>query len=229
MVRFGELVEARFVRRLNRFAALMEVAGEEKMVHVANSGRMRELLVEGRRMLLKPAPGDHRKTAFDLALVDLGRTLASADARLPNRLVHEALMGGRLPQFLGYDQVFPETTYGDSRLDLALKGAQGTCFVEAKSVTLVVDGVGLFPDASTTRGRKHVESLLDAVISGHRGAAVFVVQRDDAEALAPNDPADPEFGVALRKAVAGGVEVYAYRCAVSMEGITLADPLPVRL
>ncbi len=229
MVRFGELVEARFIRRLNRFAALMDVDGQEKLIHVANSGRMRELLVEGRRMLLKPAPGDHRKTAFDLALVDLGRTLASADARLPNRLVHEALVDGRLPQFAGYDQSYPETTYGDSRLDLALKGAPGTCFIETKSVTLVVDGVGLFPDAPTTRGRKHVEGLLDAVANGHRGAVAFVVQRGDAEALAPNDPADPEFGAALRKAVAGGVEVYAYRCAVSLEGITLADPLPVKL
>ena len=76
----GDLVEGRFKVRLNRFLALVEVNGREAGVHVANSGRMRELLVPGYRVLLKPRPGPHRKTGFDLALVDLGNTLASADA-----------------------------------------------------------------------------------------------------------------------------------------------------
>ena len=44
----SELVDARFIRRLNRFAALVEIDGDEVMVHVANTGRMRELLTPGR-------------------------------------------------------------------------------------------------------------------------------------------------------------------------------------
>ena len=76
------LVEGRFKVRLNRFLALVEVQGREVGVHVANSGRMRELLVPGIRVLIAPRTGAHRKTAYDLALVDLGTTLASADARL---------------------------------------------------------------------------------------------------------------------------------------------------
>ena len=67
-----DLVEGRFVARLNRFAALVDVNGREELVHVANSGRMRELFVPGFRVLLKPRTGEHRKTRFDLALVDLG-------------------------------------------------------------------------------------------------------------------------------------------------------------
>ena len=228
-MRYDRLVEARFLRRLNRFAALVDIRGEERLIHVANSGRMRELLVEGHRVLLKPVAGDHRKTGFDLSLVDLGHTLASADARLPNTLVHEALNEGRLPQFAGYEHVTREVTYGESRLDMALRGPEGTCFVETKSVTLVVDAVGLFPDAPTTRGTKHVGSLLKATREGHRAAVIFVVQRGDAQALAPNDPADPEFGVALRGAVDQGVEVYAYGCRVTMEEIVLDRRLPVRL
>ena len=119
---FQGLVEGRFISRLNRFAGLVNIDGQETLVHVANSGRMRELLVEGNRVLLKPATGDHRKTAFDLALVDLGHTLASADARLPNSLVYEALEEKRLPQFAAYDDILKEVVYGESRLDLALKG-----------------------------------------------------------------------------------------------------------
>ena len=228
-MRFGMLVEARFIRRLNRFAALVETGGEERLVHVANSGRMRELLVEDRRVLLKPAAADHRKTDFDLALVDLGHTLASADARLPNLLVYEALRDQRLPEFVRYDNIRREVTYGESRLDLALAGTEGTCFIETKSVTLVEDGTGLFPDAPTSRGRKHMGSLSKAAALGHRAAVVFVVQREDAEAMAPNDAADPEFGLALRKAVQGGVEVYAYRCRVTLGGVLLAEQIPLRL
>ena len=211
---FGELVEARFIARLNRFAAMVEMDGAEVLVHVANSGRMRELLVEGRRMLLRPVSGDHRKTAFDLALV---------------AQVHQAFESGRLPQFAGYDTLAREVTYGESRLDIAIDGPLGRCYIETKSVTLVENGRGLFPDAPTSRGTKHVGSLSRAADEGHRAAVVFVVQREDVRAFAPNYDADPEFGVALRMAVENGVEVYAYRCGATTEGVELADELPVRL
>ena len=228
-----DLVEGHFLERLNRFAALVEVAGQEVLCHVANSGRMRELLVPGYRVLLKPRSGKHRKTRFDLALVDLGAGLGSAlsstDARLPNTLVAEALDLGSLPQFQGYPRLRREVTFGESRLDLLLEGPKGCCYIETKSVTLVVDGVGLFPDAPTIRGAKHMRSLTRAVAAGHRAAAVFVVQRDDATAFATNDKADPVFGAAFREALAAGVEAFAYSCRVSERSIDLSCRLPIQL
>ena len=229
MVKLGRLVEARFISRLNRFAALVDINGQETLVHVANSGRMKELLVEGRRVYLAPVPGDHRKTAYDLALVDLGHTLASADARLPNKLVHEAQAAGMLACFAGYDGIRLEATYGDSRLDMALSGEGGACLVEVKSVTLVVGGAGIFPDAPTTRGRKHVLTLAEMVKEGYRGAVVFVVQREDAGCVSPNNESDPEFGAALRQAVGLGVEAYAFRCTVSTEEVAISGQIPVVL
>ncbi len=224
------LEEGYFVTRLNRFAALARVSGREEMVHVPNSGRLRELFEPGRRLLLAPAPGEHRKTRYDLALVDLGHTLVSADARLPNSLVAEALQSRSLPVFADYESVRREVTYHDSRLDLALEGATGICYLETKSVTLVEDdGTALFPDAPTTRGVKHLHTLMRAVGEGHRAAAIFVVQREDALSLKPHDSADPEFGRALREARDAGVEILAFSCQVSPEEIRLAAPLPVAL
>ena len=226
----SQLVEARFLKRLNRFAALVDLDGREVMAHVANSGRLGELFQPGRLLLLAPAAGEHRKTRFDLALVDLETTLVSADSRLPNGLVAEALDQGRLAPFTGYPEVRREVTYGQSRLDLALAGPAGRCFLETKSVTLVVaDGVAQFPDAPTLRGVKHLHTLTHAVSEGYRAAALFVVQREDAQSLMPHDTADPEFGAALRAAQAAGVEVYAYRCRVSRQEIALADAIPVLL
>ena len=227
-MRYGRLEEARFIRRLNRFAALVDLDGRATLVHVANSGRMKELLVEGRGVFLKPVTGDHRKTSYDLALVDLGHALASADARLPNHLTYEALTEGRLPQFGEYDTFRKEVVYGESRLDLALEGPGGRCYVETKSVTLVVDDTGIFPDSPTSRGRKHMASLSKAVNEGHRAAVIFVVQRGDAKDFAPNDDADPQFGLALRQAMKDGVEAYTYKCRVTTREISLADRLPMR-
>lgn len=224
------LEEGFFITRLNRFAALVEVWGREEMVHVANSGRLRELLEPGRRLLLAPAPGEHRKTHYDLALVDLGHTLVSADARLPNALVAEALAVGRLEPFADYPEVRREVTYGESRLDLALEGPVGRCYLETKSVTLVEEGgVAMFPDAPTTRGVKHLHTLTQVVAEGHRAGAIFVVQRSDAACLMPHDESDPEFGRALRQAREAGVDILAYRCQVTSEEISLADSIPVRL
>ncbi|MBI4234564.1 MAG: DNA/RNA nuclease SfsA [Chloroflexi bacterium] len=262
------LVKATFLRRLNRFAAEVVLDGQAVPVHVANSGRMHELLQAGHRCYLAPAPaatgrekpGDaqRRKTAYDLALVEVpshperpgglceppgqlrsssgvpedagpGRTLVSADARLPPRLVEEALRRRILLPFAAYADVRREVAWGGSRLDLLLSGAQGHCLLEVKSVTLVVDGVGLFPDAPTARGRRHLLALARGVEQGYRAAVLFVIQRADASAFAPNDTADPAFGEALREAHRHGVEVYAHRCKVSKAELHLSDPVSVRL
>lgn len=226
----SDLREATFVERVNRFAARLVCDGREVTAHVANSGRLEELLRPENPMFLSPAPhGTDRRTQFDLVLVEVGGTLGSADARLPNRLLKEAIESGRVPEFAGYESIRQEVTYGESRIDLLLSGSQGSCYIEVKSVTLVEAGVGRFPDAPTERGRKHVQSLLRAIGEDHRAAAVFVIQRADAHALTPNRPADPEFCDALREAAARGVETYAYRCAVSRSRIELSGRVPVRL
>jgi len=225
----ARLVPATFVKRDNRFRVTVQVEGHPVWAHLPNSGRLRELLVPGRRVLLAPAQAPGRRTRYDLLMVDLDETLVSVDARKPGPLLHEALQAGRLEEFAGYTQVRREVSYGQSRLDLALEGGPdgGRCFIEAKSVTLVEDGVALFPDAPTQRGRRHLGELMRARGEGHRAAVVFVVQRGDAVRFSPHDEADPAFGQTLREAAQAGVEVYAYKCRVSEGEVALDVPLPV--
>jgi len=224
----GNLVEGIFLERVNRFLARVEVNGREVDVHVANSGRMKELFVPGWRVLVRPVTGEHRKTKFDLVLVDMGSALASADARMPNALVAEGVANGHLQQFAGYPEIRREVTFGDSRLDLMLEGPSGRCYIEAKSVTLVQKGVALFPDAPTVRGAKHLRTLKAVLEVGHRAAVVFVIQRPDASQFATSDPSDPALAYALRSAVAAGVEAYAYNCQVTEQSIRLDQSLPIR-
>ena len=222
-----DLVEGVFLERVNRFLARVEVDGREVGVHVANSGRMKELFVPGWRVLVRPIIRQNRKTKFDLVLVDMGHALASADSRMPNALVAEGVANGHLPQFGGYSEVSREVTFGDSRLDLMLGSPNGKCYIEAKSVTLVEKGVGLFPDAPTARGSKHLYTLKTVLEAGHRAAVFFVIQRPDAVAFATSDLSDPVLAAALRSAMAVGVEAYAYTCDVTERNIRLDQSIPI--
>ena len=104
----------------------------------------------------------------------------------------------------------------------------GRCYIEAKSVTLVENGVGLFPDSPTTRGAKHLRTLEAVIKAGHRAAVIFVVQRPDAKSFATNDPADPALANAFQSALAAGVEAYAYNCLVTEKVLQLDQALPIR-
>ncbi len=228
-MRWPPLVPGTLVRRLNRFAVEVGVGGEVVQAHLPNSGRLRELLVPGYRVWLAPRSGP-RRTPYDLELVELpDGVLVSADARLPNRLCLEAWAEGRLPEFGGFSRAVPEPRLDGGRLDFRLEGAEGAAYVEVKSITLVEDGCGLFPDAPTQRGRRHLELLTAAARRGFGAFGVFIIQRPDARAFAPNDAVDPAFGRKLREAARAGVQVRAYRCRVSLAEIRLEEPVPVRL
>ena len=222
-----DLVEARFVRRVNRFLALTSVGGKETPVHVANSGRLRELFVPGAEVWLKPAAKPGRKTDYDLALVLADGALVSADARLPNSLVAEALAAGSLAGHGGVRKVTRESTFGESRFDLLVEDEVSRRYVEVKSCTLVENGVGLFPDSPTTRGAKHLNTLAEAVEDGFRSSVIFVAQRPDAFAFATNDAADPSFAAAFQNALDRGVEAFAFNCLVTRSEVVLDRQLPI--
>jgi sugar fermentation stimulation protein A len=226
----GGLVEGRFLSRDNRFRVTVEISGQKRWAHLANSGRLGELLVPGRRVLLAERPAQGRKTHYDLCLLEMDGHWVSLDARLPNDLVDEALSNGRIPPLRGYQEVRREVPFGSSRLDFLLQAPdRPPCLVEVKSVTLVVDGLGCFPDAVTLRGQRHVNELAQAIQAGYRSAIVFVVQRDDAAGVRPHDESDPEFGWALRSAAGRGLEVLACACRVEPGCVEIDRVLPVYL
>ncbi len=223
------LQEALFRERLNRFAARVEVNGREAVAHVPNSGRLHELFVPNAEVYVTPAPSPHRKTAFDLRLVRIDDVLVSCDARLPPYLVAEAHALGKLPQFQSYPIIEKEVTFEESRLDLRFSGPEGRVYVETKSVTLVCNGNALFPDSPTTRGTKHLRTLMKAIDQGHGAAVIFVIQRPDAQIFTPYKSADPEFAATLEQAAGMGVAVFAYGCRVTMNEISLGARVPVEL
>jgi len=195
----------------------VEVNGKGELAHLPNPGRLREILVPGRRLLLRPAGNGSRKTRWTAVGADLSGMLVSLDSTLPNRFVPGALAAGAIPPFRGWEIVAKEPKLGAGRSDFLLVRGKRKLFLEVKSVTLVEDGVALFPDAPTDRGRRHLRELVGAVREGIRAAILFVVQRPDAHRFGPNMTTDPAFAETFWKALEQGVEAYAVICAFDGE------------
>lgn len=220
-------LSATLIKRPNRFLGIVELDGTEALAFIPNPGRMHELMVPGTQVYVIPREGAHRKTKFDLTLVEYNDTLVSIDSRLPNYMLREAIDEG-LPEFKGYRVERAEPTFHDSRLDLKLTDGENQILLEAKSCTLVVDGIALFPDAPTKRGARHMNTLVVAL--GHGRAAVcFVIQRNDAREWRPNEEMDPEFTTALRNAVENGVEAYAFTCDINLDTVSILKRVPINL
>ena len=139
---YGNVREGRFISRPNRFIAKIELDGREETVHVKNTGRCRELLVPGCRVVVQQSANPARKTAYDLIAVYKERTgkpplLVNMDSQAPNKAALEWIKGG----LFSHDAVvYPEKTFGSSRFDLYVEQGDKKAFVEVKGVTLEEDG-----------------------------------------------------------------------------------------
>lgn len=225
----GKLVQGLFQKRLTRFSALVQVGGEILQSFLPNPGRMHDLLTHGAKVILREAACKERKTFYDLLGVYYKCQQVSLDSRIPNKLVLKALRSGDLPEFSGYTIIKPERSYGRTKFDFLLSNGQKRCLLEVKSSTLVMDGVAMFPDGKTERGKRHVMELLKAKGEGYRAAILFIIQRKDADTFSPADHIDPKFGGALRKAAENGVEIYAYRSEFVGNKITLREKIKIEL
>jgi len=84
--------EAEFLKRLNRFEALVRCQNQTVLCHVANTGRMNELLVPKRRVIIRKARKIGRKTEWDLLIAHTGEGVpVFLESVMANRLILKAL------------------------------------------------------------------------------------------------------------------------------------------
>ena len=227
------LTPATLIRRYKRFLADVEMSDGKKItVHCPNTGAMLGCADPGSKIWLSHSDNPKRKYAWTWELVDTGSVLVGVHPGRSNSFVAEAISNGVITQLQGYAQCRAEVAYGheNSRADFFLSGhkAKADCFLEVKNVTAVSGtGIGIFPDAVSARGTRHLRELASCVRAGGRAALCFCVARDDVTEVCPADNIDPLYGQELRNAIASGVEVLAYRANVSPLQFKIYQEIPV--
>ena len=225
-MKYGKIVDGKFIDRPNRFIAYVEIEGKTETAHVKNTGRCRELLLPGAAVRLEESDNPARKTRYDLVAVrkdNIG--WINIDSQAPNKVVKEWL------DAQGLDVIRPEYTYGKSRIDFYLEKGKQKILMEVKGCTLEINGIGYFPDAPTERGVKHLRELAAAKQSGYECVVAFVIQMEGVTEVRPYVEMQPEFGEAWKEAVDAGVKILFLTCKVERDGlrcklkVTLEDVL----
>lgn len=212
-----------FLERPNRFIAKVLIDNTEETVHVKNTGRCKELLIEGAKVYLSVSDNDKRKTKYDLIAVekitDNGTILVNMDSQIPNDVVSEWLPDSKL---FSRTAIFKrEVKFGNSRFDFYVEDGERKVFIEVKGVTLENNGVASFPDAPTQRGVKHIKELISCLEKGFEAYIIFVVQMKGVKCFEPNEGNHKEFADVLNCAKKQGVNVLVYDCIVTPDSIKI--------
>jgi sugar fermentation stimulation protein A len=234
------LQTATLIRRYQRFLADIQLDdGKVLTIHCANTGSMKNCAFPGSRIWYSKSSNKNRKYPHTWELIEtpVGH-LIGVNTSKANRLVREAIESRVVEELTGYADIRAEVRFGvekKSRVDFVLSNESSStstrCYVEVKSVTLLDEtygsGVGLFPDAVSERGTRHLNELIEVVRTGQRAVLFFCVQHTGIDEVRPADDIDPVYGQTLRRALESGVEVLAYRADIKPGTMALRERLSV--
>ncbi|WP_297092316.1 DNA/RNA nuclease SfsA [uncultured Draconibacterium sp.] len=221
------LVHGRLIKRYKRFLADVELdSGEIVVAHCTNSGSMKSCLENGAEVYLTPNDDPKRKTRFTWEMIKINGDWVGINTGIPNKLAFEAVENKLIPELSSYTYVKREVKFGDSRFDVYAQNASEKCFIEVKNVTMKEGDFALFPDAVTTRGQKHLKTLMTVKQQGLRAVMLYVVQRSDVSKFGPATEIDPNYATLLKIAREAGVEILPYQATVTPYEITLTKKLP---
>jgi sugar fermentation stimulation protein A len=230
MIFQNNLIHGTLIKRYKRFLADVKLDdGSEVTAHCTNSGTMKSCLENGADVYLSPVNDPKRKTKFTWEMIKINSDWVGINTGNPNKLAFEAISAGEIPGLTDYTTVKREAKFNNSRFDVFAENSHEKCFVEVKNVTLKEGKYALFPDAVTTRGQKHLKTLIDVKKQGMRAVMLYIIQRSDVEIFAPATEIDPDYSKMLKKAVDEGVEVIPMQAKVSPEKIELVKKLPFKI
>lgn len=222
-----DVVPCTFLKRLNRFVALVDVNGKERRALVTNTGRLEEFMVPGRRAFCLPKSGG--KTDFVLvAFEDLDGKGAVIDTRTQAKAFERAVELGLIPWLGGCSIRRKEVTIGSSRLDYLFECPGGEVYAEMKSAVLRGGKNGeyaMYPDCPSVRGQRHIKELIGLSKAGKRAMIFFIGAMPGVEKFRPYEKGDPEIARLLKEAKKAGVEIYALSISLLPDGkIVLERP-----
>ena len=223
------LIKGKFLKRYKRFFADIKVNKEIIIAHCPNTGSMMGLLNENNDAWVLKNEDPKRKLKYTLQILKTSKNVIGVNTHLANKLVHEALQNNTLLEFKNLDKIVTEKFYNkETRFDFLVEKNKKKIFIEVKNVTLIRDGkTSEFPDAITTRGSKHIKTLMDAHKKGYECYVLFLVQIENCKYFRIAKDIDNEYYENYKLAKKSGVKFIAYNCKVGSKEIKIDKKIKI--
>ena len=223
------LIKGKLLKRYKRFFVDIKVNKEIIIAHCPNTGSMMGLLNDNNDAWVLKNEDPKRKLKYTLQILKTSKNVIGVNTHLANKLVHEGLQNNTLLEFKNLDKIVTEKFYNkETRFDFLVEKNKKKIFIEVKNVTLIRDGkTSEFPDAITTRGSKHIKTLMDAYKKGYECYVLFLVQIENCKHFRIAKDIDKEYYENYKLAKKSGVKFIAYNCKVGSKEIKIDKKIKI--
>ena len=223
------LIKGKLIKRYKRFFTDVQLDNKIITAHCANTGSMKGLLDEGNDVYVLPNNNPKRKLKYSLEIIKTRKNLVGVNTHFANKIAQHALENNLIKELQNNDQIKPEVFFNkETRFDFLVTKKKQKCFVEVKNVTLFRDkNTAEFPDSVTSRGSKHLLTLIDAIKKGYKAYLLFLVQIQNMENFKIAKDIDSEYNKNYILAKKAGVNFLAYRCNINSKKIFIDKKLKI--
>ena len=223
------LIKGKLIKRYKRFFTDVKLDKEIVTAHCPNTGSMKGLLNKGNYVYILPNNDPKRKLKYGLEIIKVKKNLVGVNTHMANRIVQHALENNLIKELKNNDSIKPEVFFNkETRFDFLVEKDNQKIFLEVKNVTLFRDQkTAEFPDAVTSRGSKHLLTLIDAIKKGYKSYLLFLVQIQNMENFKIAKDIDTEYYKNYILAKKAGVNFLAYRCNISSKKIFIDKKIKI--
>ena len=223
------LIKGKLIKRYKRFFVDVKLNKEIVTAHCPNTGSMKGLLDEGNEVHLFKHNDPKRKLKYGLEIIKARQNLVGVNTHRANRIVEHGLNNNLIKELRDNDKIKPEVFFNkETRFDFFIEKRNQKIFVEVKNVTLFRNKkTAEFPDAVTSRGSKHLLTLIDAIKKGYKTYLIFLVQIQNMEEFKIAKDIDNDYYENYLIAKKAGVNFLAYRCKISSKEILIDKKIKI--
>ena len=223
------LIKGKLIKRYKRFFADIKLKKKVITAHCPNTGSMMGLLKEGNEVLISKNDDPKRKLKYTLEIIKVKKNLVGVNTHFANKIVYHGLTNILIKELINNDYIKSEVFFDkETRFDFLIEKNKQKIFFEVKNVTLFRDKkIAEFPDAITTRGTKHLKTLIKATKKGYKTYLLFLIQIQDIEHFKIAKDIDKEYYENYLLAKKAGVNFLAYRCKISAKEIKIEKKISI--
>ena len=225
----NSLIKGKLVKRYKRFFTDVKINNQIVTAHCPNTGSMKGLLDEGNDVYLLKNDNPKRKLKYGLEIIKARKSLVGVNTHMANKIVAHGLKNNLIKELKDNNTIKPEVFFNkETRFDFLVEKNKKKIFIEVKNVTLFRDKkTAEFPDAITTRGSKHLLTLIDAIKKGYKTYLIFLVQIENIEKFKIARDIDSEYYKNYLISKKAGVNFLAYRCKINFKEIKIEKKIKI--